>query len=69
MPAWLTENLASIIILIVTASLIGLMIYGMIRQNKAAKASGRPACYGCPHAKKCNTGATVCNCNSKKDSE
>ena len=69
MPAWLTENLASIIILAVTAAVIGLLIFGMIRQSKAAKASGRPACYGCPNAKKCNTGATVCSCNGKKDSE
>lgn len=69
MPAWLRENLASIIILVVTLAVVGLLIYSMIRQKRAAKASDRPACYGCPYAKKCNTGATVCNCNKEKESK
>ena len=69
MPQWLSENIFSIIILIVTAAVIGLLIYSMIRTKKAARASGKPACYGCPYAKKCNTGAASCSCNTKNMAE
>ena len=66
---WIAQNLSSIIILTVTAAIIGLLLYSVIKGHKAAAALGRPACYGCPNAKKCHTGASVCSCNAKKDSE
>ena len=69
MPQWLSDNIGSIIVLIVTAALIGLLVYGMIRGKRAAKASGNPACYGCPCAGKCCTGATSCGCNKENDGE
>ena len=61
---WLSENIASILILAATVGVIGLLIYSIIRGKRAAKASGNPACYGCPCAGKCHTGATRCTCNT-----
>lgn len=69
MPQWLMDNIGSIIVLIATVALIGLLIYSIIRGKRAAKASGNPACYGCPSAGKCCTGATMCACNKKNDGE
>ena len=62
---WLSENIASILILIATVLVIGLLIYSIIRGKRAAKASGNPACYGCPCAGKCHTGAASCSCNKE----
>lgn len=69
MPQWFVDNIASIIILIVTIAVIGLLIYSIIRGKRAAKLSGKPACYGCPYSAKCGTGATPCSCNKEKDGE
>lgn len=66
---WLAENIFSIMILIATVAVVGLLIYGMMRERRAAKKSGKPACYGCPYAKKCNTGAASCSCNKENTAQ
>ena len=54
MLEWLSQNIVSIIILLVTVSVLGLLVFGMYKGHKAAVSSGNPGCYGCPNAKKCS---------------
>lgn len=52
--AWLSANLANIVVIAVLALVVGLVIRGMIRDKKA----GRSSCGGCASCGACSGGCS-----------
>ena len=54
MLTWLSQNIATIVIIAVLAVIFGLMIYSLIRDKKAGKSSCCGGCAGCANACYCH---------------
>ena len=52
--SWLSQNIATIVIIAVLAVIFGLMIYSLIRDKKAGKSSCCGGCAGCANACYCH---------------
>ncbi len=51
---FILENLASIIVLIVVAVIVGTIVFKLIRDKKAGKCSCGCGCNGCPNSGNCH---------------
>lgn len=51
---FITENLASIIVLIVVAVIVGAIVIKMVKDKKAGKSSCSCGCKGCPNSQNCH---------------
>lgn len=51
---FILENLASIIVLIVVAVIVGAVVVKMIKDKKAGKSSCSCGCKGCPNSGNCH---------------
>ena len=66
MLTWLTQNLATILILTVLAVIFGLMLYSLIRDKKAGRSSCSGGCAGCANACYCHSHTASTDPSSSK---
>lgn len=57
MFTWLSANWGSIVVIAVLALVVGLIIYGMIREKKRGKSSCGGGCSGCAYSGSCPSAA------------
>ncbi len=55
MLSFLSQNLATIIVLLIVASVVGLVVFKMIKDKKAGKQSCSCGCGGCPMRESCHS--------------
>ena len=55
MLGWLSQNLATIIVLLIVILVVGLVIFKMIKDKKDGKRSCSCGCSGCPMQNSCHT--------------
>ena len=55
MLSWLSANLATIIVFLVVALVVGLIIIKMVKDKKAGKSSCSCGCGGCPMKDSCHS--------------
>ena len=58
MIAWLTENLATIVVAAVVFAVLALVVVKMIRDKKRGKSACSCGCGSCPHASACHSSPT-----------
>ncbi len=54
MFGFITENLASIIVFVIVAVIVGTVVVKMIKDKKAGKSSCSCGCKGCPNSGNCH---------------
>ena len=54
MLAWLSENLATIIVCVVLIAVVAAIIFSMVRNRKKGKSSYSCGCSNCPMNGSCN---------------
>lgn len=59
MLEWLSQNLATVIIVAVLAVIFGLLLYSLIRDKKAGRSSCGGGCAGCANACYCHPQAAA----------
>ncbi len=55
MLSWFSANLATIIVFLVVALVVGLVVFKMIKDKKAGKKSCSCGCGGCPMKDSCHS--------------
>lgn len=55
MLSWLSMNLATIIVFLVVALVVGLVVFKMVRDKKKGKSSCSCGCGGCPLKDSCHS--------------
>lgn len=55
MLSWFYSNLATIIVFLVVASVVGLVIFKMVSDKKKGKSSCSCGCGGCPMKDSCHS--------------
>lgn len=53
---WIIQNLATITAGAIIFSVVGLIVFSMIRNRKKGKSSGCGGCSGCPMSGSCHSG-------------
>ena len=66
MPEWLSQNLATIVIVAVLAVIFGLLIYSLIRDKRSGKSSCGGGCAGCANACYCHPQAAAKDPDAEK---
>ncbi|MBR5273428.1 MAG: FeoB-associated Cys-rich membrane protein [Clostridia bacterium] len=54
MVEWIVSNIASIIILLIVAVIVGAVVFKMIRDKRKGKSSCSCGCGGCPMSDSCH---------------
>ena len=66
MPAWLSQNIGTILIIAALAAFFALLIWSLIRDKKKGKSSCCGGCAGCANACYCHPHATDKDPRSEK---
>ena len=54
MLAWLSQNLANIVICLLLLALVGWIVYGLVKQKKRGGSACGSGCSGCPMSGSCH---------------
>ena len=69
MPAWLSQNIGTILIIAVLVAFFALLIWSLIRDRKKGKSSCCGGCAGCANACYCHPNAAKPAEDTKSESE